>query len=133
MLRRRNSEIETWSPFKRGQESNTDDNYWLRGGLLSPTSYLCKNYTILNLSKTILPYLDRLSITRTSHRNLLVFNRGSAAQYELAKGTNIMVDYAVSLFAELNPDKEVPAGKLLSFGLPLVVVNNGFYRIQCQT
>jgi translation initiation factor 3 subunit E len=33
-----------------------------------------------------------------------------AAQYELAKGTN-MVDYAVNLFQELNPDKEIPAGE----------------------
>ena len=33
------------------------------------------------------------------------------AQYELAKGTN-MVDYAVNLFEQLNPDKDVPPGAI---------------------
>jgi translation initiation factor 3 subunit E len=89
-----------------------------------------------DLSKTIIPYLDRhLAFPLLAHLteiSLFPIEEVQAAQYELAKGTN-MVDYAVSLFEELNPDKEVPAGKLLSFGLPFIVANNGFYRIQCQT
>lgn len=36
-----------------------------------------------------------------------------AAQYELAKGTN-MVDYAVNLYEQLQPDKDIPEGALLA-------------------
>jgi translation initiation factor 3 subunit E len=40
--------------------------------------------------------------------NIFPIEEVQGAQYELAKGTN-MVDYAVSLFTELNPGEEIPA------------------------
>ena len=71
-----------------------------------------------DLSKTIIPYLDRhLAFPLLNHLteiSLFPIEDVQAAQYELAKGTN-MVDYAVSLFEELNPDKEVPAGEPIRF------------------
>ncbi|KZP31057.1 hypothetical protein FIBSPDRAFT_850048 [Athelia psychrophila] len=64
-----------------------------------------------DLSKTIIPYLDRhLAFPLLNHlAELAIFPVADvqAAQYELAKGTN-MVDYAVSMFEELNPDTPVP-------------------------
>lgn len=66
-----------------------------------------------DLSKTIIPYLDRhLAFPLLAHLveiNLFPIEEVQSAQYELAKGTN-MVDYAVSLFTELNPGEETPAG-----------------------
>jgi translation initiation factor 3 subunit E len=68
-----------------------------------------------DLTKTIIPYLDRhLAFPLLAHLteiSIFPIEQVQAAQYELAKGTN-MVDYAVSLFKELNPKKEVPEGKL---------------------
>ena len=67
-----------------------------------------------DLSKTIIPYLDRhLSfplLARLAETGLFPAEEVQAAQYELAKGTN-MVDYAVSLFQQIYPDQEVPPGK----------------------
>ncbi|KAF7981184.1 hypothetical protein HWV62_34493 [Athelia sp. TMB] len=64
-----------------------------------------------DLSKTIIPYLDRhLAFPLLNHlTELAIFPVADVqtAQYELARGTN-MVDYAVSMFEELNPDKPVP-------------------------
>ncbi|KIM73513.1 hypothetical protein PILCRDRAFT_829097 [Piloderma croceum F 1598] len=65
-----------------------------------------------DLSKTIIAYLDRhLAFPLLAHLteiSIFPIEEVQAAQYELAKGTN-MVDYAVNLFQELNPDKEIPA------------------------
>lgn len=67
-----------------------------------------------DLSKTIIPYLDRhLAFPLLNHlTELAIFpvTDVQAAQYELAKGTN-MVDYAVSVFEELNPDTPIPEGQ----------------------
>ena len=67
-----------------------------------------------DLSKTIIPYLDRhLAFPLLAHLteiSIFPIEEVQAAQYELAKGTN-MVDYTVNLFEELNPDDEVPAGE----------------------
>jgi translation initiation factor 3 subunit E len=70
-----------------------------------------------DLTRTIIPYLDRhLVFPLLSHLHesgLFTPEHVAAAQYELAKGTN-MVDYIVSLYELLNPDSEVPQGvKLL--------------------
>jgi translation initiation factor 3 subunit E len=66
-----------------------------------------------DLSKTIIPYLDRhLAFPLLAHlveTALFPVEEVQTAQYELAKGTN-MVDYAVNLFEQLNPDKNVPPG-----------------------
>ncbi|KAG6831367.1 hypothetical protein H0H87_005378 [Tephrocybe sp. NHM501043] len=65
-----------------------------------------------DLSKTIIPYLDRhLSFPLLAHLSdgtLFPEQEVTAAQYELAKKTN-MFDYAVSLFEQIHPDEEVPA------------------------
>ncbi|KAI0031370.1 eukaryotic translation initiation factor 3 subunit 6 [Vararia minispora EC-137] len=65
-----------------------------------------------DLTKTIIPYLDRhLAFPLLAHlveTNIFPVEQVRAAQYELAKGTN-MVDYAVNLFEQLHPDGEVPA------------------------
>ncbi|KDR83300.1 hypothetical protein GALMADRAFT_58133 [Galerina marginata CBS 339.88] len=64
-----------------------------------------------DLSKTIIPYLDRhLSFPLLAHLqeiNLFPSEQVQLAQYELAKGTN-MFDYAVSLFEQIYSGKEVP-------------------------
>ena len=66
-----------------------------------------------DLTQTIIPYCDRhLVFPLLAHlveNELFPVEEVQAAQYELAKGTN-MVDYAVSLFEQLHPDEEVPAG-----------------------
>ena len=66
-----------------------------------------------DLTKTVIPYLDRhLSFPLLAHLSELeIFPAEDvlAAQYELAKGTN-MVDYAASLFEQLHPGDEPPAG-----------------------
>jgi translation initiation factor 3 subunit E len=68
-----------------------------------------------DLSKTIIPYLDRhLAFPLLAHlvdTALFPVEQVQSAQYELAKGTN-MVDYAVSLFEQLHPGEEVPPGKI---------------------
>ncbi|TFK45350.1 eukaryotic translation initiation factor 3 subunit 6 [Heliocybe sulcata] len=65
-----------------------------------------------DLTNTIIPYLDRhLAFPLLAHlvdTSIFPAEDVTAAQYELAKGTN-MVDYAVSLLQQLNPDAEVPA------------------------
>jgi hypothetical protein len=70
-----------------------------------------------DLSKTIIPYLDRhLAFPILAHlgeTSLFPVKEVQVAQYELAKGTN-MVDYTVSLFQQLNPDEETPPGKYYS-------------------
>ncbi|KAI6039199.1 eIF3 subunit 6 N terminal domain-containing protein [Pisolithus marmoratus] len=64
-----------------------------------------------DLTKTIIPYLDRhLAFPLLAHlveTQLFPVEEVQAAQYELAKGTN-MVDYAVSLFEQLYRDQEIP-------------------------
>ena len=69
-----------------------------------------------DLTKTIIPYLDRhLSFPLLLHladTSLFPEDQVRAAQYELAKGTN-MVDYCVNLFEQLHPDEEIPAGTLV--------------------
>ncbi|KIY51730.1 eukaryotic translation initiation factor 3, subunit 6 [Fistulina hepatica ATCC 64428] len=65
-----------------------------------------------DLSKTIIPYLDRhLVFPLLAHlveTNLFPEEQVQIAQYELAKGTN-MFDYAASLFSQIYPDQELPA------------------------
>jgi hypothetical protein len=71
------------------------------------------NMAEYDLSKTIIPYLDRhLAFPLLAHLaeiSIFPVEEVQAAQYELAKGTN-MVDYAVALFKELHPDEEIPSG-----------------------
>lgn len=66
-----------------------------------------------DLTGTIIPYLDRHLVfpllTHLHESGLFAPEQVAAAQYELAKGTN-MVDYIVSLYEQLNPDSEVPEG-----------------------
>ena len=66
-----------------------------------------------DLTQTIIPYCDRhLVFPLLAHlveNELFPSAQVQAAQYELAKGTN-MVDYAVSLFEQLHPNEEVPSG-----------------------
>ena len=70
-----------------------------------------------DLTHTIIPYLDRhlvfpllAHLADPSGRSpLFPADQVLAAQYALAKPTN-MVDYAVSLFQQLNPSEEPPAG-----------------------
>jgi len=66
-----------------------------------------------DLTKTIIPYLDRhFAFPLLAHlveTNLFPVEQVQAAQYELVKGTN-MVDYAVHLYQQLNPDSEIPRG-----------------------
>ena len=66
-----------------------------------------------DLTKTIIPYLDRHLafplLAHLSETELFPVDQVRAAQYELAKGTN-MVDYSVSLFEQLHPDQPVPQG-----------------------
>lgn len=72
-----------------------------------------------DLSKTIIPYLDRhLAFPLLAHlaenTNLFPKEELIVAQYELAKGTN-MFDYAVSLFEQIYAGKETPKGACVSF------------------
>ncbi|KAL5501750.1 INT6 [Sanghuangporus vaninii] len=64
-----------------------------------------------DLTKTIIPYLDRhLAFPLLAHLTetaLFPEDQVRAAQYELAKGTN-MVDYCVALFEQLYHDQEIP-------------------------
>ncbi|KIK63228.1 hypothetical protein GYMLUDRAFT_41553 [Collybiopsis luxurians FD-317 M1] len=64
-----------------------------------------------DLSKTIIPYLDRhLSFPLLAHlveTGVFPADEVQVAQYELAKGTN-MFDYAASLFQQIYPNQEVP-------------------------
>ena len=66
-----------------------------------------------DLTSTIIPYLDRHLVfpllTHLHESGLFAPEQVAAAQYELAKGTN-MVDYIVSLYEQLNPDSEAPQG-----------------------
>ena len=68
-----------------------------------------------DLTKTIIPYLDRHLVfpllTHLHESGLFAQDQVVAAQYELAKGTN-MVDYIVSLYELLNPDSEAPEGEI---------------------
>ena len=74
------------------------------------------------LTRTIIPYLDRHLVfpllTHLHESGLFSPEQVAAAQYELAKGTN-MVDYIVSLYEQLNPDSEVPQGMKLLRLTPL--------------
>lgn len=69
-----------------------------------------------DLSKKIISYLDRhLAFPLLAHlaeTNIFAVSDVQVAEYELAKGTN-MFDYAQSLFVQLHPDAEVPAGVYL--------------------
>ncbi|EDR09676.1 uncharacterized protein LACBIDRAFT_293911 [Laccaria bicolor S238N-H82] len=64
-----------------------------------------------DLSKTVIPYLDRhLSFPLLAHLlEISIFSDQDVqtAQYELAKGTN-MFDYAVQLFTQIYADQPVP-------------------------
>jgi translation initiation factor 3 subunit E len=66
-----------------------------------------------DLTRTIIPYLDRHLVfpllTHLHESGLFAPDQIAVAQYELAKGTN-MVDYIVSLYEQLNPDSDVPEG-----------------------
>ena len=68
-----------------------------------------------DLSKTIIPYLDRhLSFPLLAYlAEIAIFpvEQVHIAQYELARGTN-MFDYAVSLFEQIYLGKEIPPGEL---------------------
>ncbi len=74
-----------------------------------------------DLTKTIIPYLDRHLVfpllTHLQENGSFGQDQVAAAQYELAKGTN-MVDYIVSLYELLNPDSEVPEGEKWLVSLP---------------
>lgn len=71
-----------------------------------------------DLTKTIIPYLDRhLAFPLLAHlveTQLFPVEQVQTAQYELAKETN-MVDYAVNLFEQLYPDKNIPDGAFPGF------------------
>ena len=77
-----------------------------------------------DLSKTIIPYLDRhLSFPLLAHlAEISIFPKEEVhvAQYELARGTN-MFDYAVSLFEEIYPGEQIPPGNELQYSLLVVV------------
>jgi len=82
-----------------------------------------------DLTRTIIPYLDRHLVfpllTHLHECGLFAPEQVATAQYELAKGTN-MVDYIVSLYEQLNPDSEVPQGvKLFRFLLLYILSNVG--------
>jgi translation initiation factor 3 subunit E len=66
-----------------------------------------------DLTRTIIPYLDRHLVfpllTHLHESGSFAPDQIAVAQYELAKGTN-MVDYIVSLYEQLNPDSDVPEG-----------------------
>ena len=66
-----------------------------------------------DLSKTIIPYLDRhLAFPLLAHlveTGVFPVEQVQLAQYELAKGTN-MFDYAASLFELSHPGEEPPSG-----------------------
>lgn len=66
-----------------------------------------------DLTKTIIPYLDRhLVFPLLAHLQELAFypeEDVGKAQYELARGTN-MIDFAAQLFEKLHPGEEPPAG-----------------------
>lgn len=68
-----------------------------------------------DLTQKLVPYLDRhLAFPLLAHlaeTSLFPPEQIHQAQYELAKGTN-MVDYAITLFEQLHPDEEVPEGVL---------------------
>lgn len=70
-----------------------------------------------DLSKTIIPYLDRhLAFPLLSNSPSSPSSRSPMCKppiYELVKGTN-MLDYAVSMFEQLNPDTPVLHAKLSS-------------------
>lgn len=70
-----------------------------------------------DLSKTIIPYLDRHLVfpllAHLSEQGIFPEQDVQIAQYELAKETN-MVDYAAQLFQSIWPEKEVPVGASLS-------------------
>lgn len=79
-----------------------------------------------DLSKTIIPYLDRhLSFPLLAHlEEISIFpvQEVHVAQYELARGTN-MFDYAVSLFVQIHPGEQIPPGdKLYCFLLITIYV-----------
>ena len=75
-----------------------------------------------DLSQTIIPYCDRHLVfpllAHLTESELFPVEEVQTAQYELAKGTN-MVDYAVSLFEQLHPNQPVPAGASSLFFLTL--------------
>jgi hypothetical protein len=79
------------------------------------SSILTTTMAEYDLSKTIIPYLDRhLSFPLLAHLSeIFIFplEEVQVAQYELAKGTN-MFDYAVSLFEQIYPGEKTPAGEL---------------------
>lgn len=66
-----------------------------------------------DLTKTIIPYLDRHLafplLNHLSETEIFPVEQIQAAQYELAKSTN-MVDYTISLYEQLNGDKPIPKG-----------------------
>jgi translation initiation factor 3 subunit E len=68
-----------------------------------------------DLTQKLIPFLDRhLAFPLLAHLteiSLYPIEDVQKAQYELAKGTNL-VDYCVSLFTQLYPGKEVPPGAL---------------------
>lgn len=67
----------------------------------------------LDLTQRIIPYCDRHLVfpllAHLAESDLFPAEQVQAAQYELAKGTN-MVDYAVNLFEQVYPGEEVPKG-----------------------
>ncbi len=69
-----------------------------------------------DLTQTIIPYCDRHLVfpllAHLAESDLFPVEQVQTAQYELAKGTN-MVDYAVSLFEQLHPDEPIPSGMCL--------------------
>ena len=77
-----------------------------------------------DLSKTIIPYLDRhLSFPLLAHLaeiSIFPVEEVHVAQYELARGTN-MFDYAVSLFEQIYPGKQIPPGDELYYFLLVTV------------
>ncbi|KDQ20948.1 hypothetical protein BOTBODRAFT_26961 [Botryobasidium botryosum FD-172 SS1] len=64
-----------------------------------------------DLTQKLIPHLDRHLVfpllNHLADTNLFPIEQVQQAQYELAKGTN-MVDYAVGLFNQLHPGEEAP-------------------------
>ncbi|KAI4527279.1 eIF3 subunit 6 N terminal domain-containing protein [Schizophyllum commune] len=80
--------------------------------MASPTPSEAATLADYDLSKTIIPYLDRhLAFPLLAHlveTGVFPVEQVQLAQYELAKGTN-MFDYAASLFELSHPGEEPPS------------------------
>jgi hypothetical protein len=92
------------------------DLIWVRKYTLEPTNSTWTTTPTMaeyDITQKMIPYIDRhLAFPVLAHLlELSLFPEEDVrfAQYELAKGTN-MVDFAIDLFQQLYQDQEPPAG-----------------------